>query len=130
MPVAPGPRVVVDKDIDRLCAYRPDECGEAGECGGQVVAPGPVRGDAQPGAALTAGDAGCDVQQPVTQRLGLALARSPLSRVVWVQAIRSLASSKPRIPSKTGTPVRSTHVSRHHDQIITAKPTLDPESQP
>ena len=58
--------------IERSGAQRLWEGGESGERGGQLVSPGPVFGDAHEQAALAAGDAGGDVQQPVAQRLRLA----------------------------------------------------------
>ena len=46
----------------------PGQGGEAGERGGESGRPGPGGGDAEPGAALPAGEAGGDVQEPVAQR--------------------------------------------------------------
>ena len=43
---------------------------QAGERSGQGERAGPVLGQAQEHLALAAGDPGCDVQQPVAQRLG------------------------------------------------------------
>src|SRR4029450_12705150 len=49
------------------------KCGEAGERAGQFYAPGPMFGDPDEQFALSAGDPGGDVEQPVAQRLRLAL---------------------------------------------------------
>jgi hypothetical protein len=56
---------------------------EAGERGGELVAPGPGLVDTDEQSALSAGDPGGDVQQQVAQRRRSALASSPSSSVVW-----------------------------------------------
>src|SRR5215207_10592887 len=58
---------------------------------GELMPPGPTIVDSDSGSALPAYEAGGDVQQPVAQHLGLGLGQVVVSRVVWVQAIRSAA---------------------------------------
>jgi hypothetical protein len=65
--------------------------GESVEGVGEVAGPGPADVDSDLGLVLAADEAGGDVEQPEAQCLGSALARSPVSRVVWVQAMRSAA---------------------------------------
>jgi len=62
------------------------------EGGGELGCPWPVVLQSQPSAAAMEREPGGDVQQPVAQPLGSALASSPESSSAWVQTIRSCAS--------------------------------------
>jgi hypothetical protein len=63
--------------VGRTGAQRLCDRGEAGERGGQLESPGPVRGHTDEDAALASGDAGGHVQHPVAQCLGDELAGRP-----------------------------------------------------
>ena len=67
-----GPRVVGGRDVLSQ-AHRLGQVGETLERGEELMAPGPGVCDAQPESSLASGEPSGDVEQPVAQRLGLAV---------------------------------------------------------
>jgi hypothetical protein len=64
---------------------------ESGERGGQLLAPGPGLIDTDEQPALSAGDPGGDLQQPVAQLRGFGVGEVAVEESGLVQAIRSAA---------------------------------------
>jgi hypothetical protein len=70
---------------------RLSDAGEAGECCGEVIGPGPAGGDLDEAASAAADDPDGGVQQPVAEQFRFGLGQLAGEQDRLVQAIRSAA---------------------------------------